>query len=56
MDEIQKARLRLRIERLRKKLYSCKPERLLKTSQGLDKLVVEYQKLSCVQEKAEEIA
>ena len=38
------AKLRLRIERLRKKLYNCPPEKILETSQRLDKLVVEYQK------------
>ena len=42
MDEIQKAKLRLRIERLRRKLYTCPPEKLLKTSERLDKLINEY--------------
>ena len=46
MDEREKAKLRLRIERLRSKLYSCSPEKLLKTSQRLDKLINEYQRLS----------
>ena len=42
MDALELARLRLRIERLRKKLYSCPPEKLLETSQRLDKLINEY--------------
>jgi len=44
MTDRDLAKLRLRIERLRKKLYICPPEELLKTSQKLDKLIVEYQK------------
>jgi len=44
IDEREKAKLRIKIERLRNKLYSCPPERLLETSEKLDKLIVEYQK------------
>ena len=46
MDAKEMAKLRLRIERLRKKLNNCPPEKLLKTSQRTDKLINEYQRLT----------
>ena len=46
MDANEVAKLRLRIERLRKKLYNCPAEKLQEISERLDKLVVEYQRLS----------